>query len=371
MSNPYARPLIVVLVCLVIGVVLFAINGWRDSSQWSFGSRLLGMALLGVGLFAMIGADVSESRRAAARSEERALRWDPGLTPPEPVPFRQTALWVLGGAIPAFVLAELVLSDQSIARSLGPVITMLLVFAGGLLGLYLSPGVRADRDFREHLKEVDRRQGRTDEVRYQEDEVEADPRKRQELWRKRVYDACLWWSSTGEKLHTDSDYLVALVQGVLPYNLDYKKVEETYSDANDPCANTERARQVASWAVENLAELIADHTSQASDRTVEGVTRILRHHHKRDVRLYNECHAYYLHQSKEALKGESPTELVERFLRQFSAGALARERGLERVRALATKYALPAERADFIKNASAGVVALVDTWLKAQKEALV
>jgi hypothetical protein len=316
--------------------------------------------------------DTRAEKRAETDWIEKAENLDRTLKPPPARPMRETIAWAVAGMIPGFALGFFLLGDRSVGPLLGVPAILLLPFIGAGLGYFLSPHMRAEREYQRKVAAVHARQQETPEERYQRERVEANWQKTQAEWRQRVYDALVWWSSQGEKLTSDSDYLLALVRqrrGV--EHPSYETVLAKYRNQDDPCSTPQRAEQVAIWALANLSDLIAEHIAQESQRTVPGLTKVLRHHHKRDVVLYEELKAYQLNQALEAYRDESPEHLVERLLKEFDAVALAKEKGIKQIQDIAAGIKDPAAKADFTRAATAGIKALLDAWMFARANAVV
>ncbi|MFM7232837.1 MAG: hypothetical protein ACKO3S_12765 [bacterium] len=346
-------------------LVLTAINGWVPMDQWTTGSKLFGIAILGVPFFLLVRMHPGEGEAVRNERIQKALKLDPNLRVPEAPSRRAQLAWVLGGGVLGLVLGTVILQDRALGRVIGASAFLILPYVGVVLGLWLSPQERAQREFQEGVTAALRRERETQEERYQRERVTENWPGAQTEWRKRVYDALVWWSSEGARLTSDSEFLLALVHqrggaGIArPDDLLAR-----YQDPNDPCSTWQRAEQVAAWATSNLADLIADHLPE-SRRSIAGVTEVLRHHHRREVVFHQEARAYALNAAVETRREESPEHLVERILKESDAVALAREKGMKRIGEVAATMR-PEARDHYIRATTAGVNALLEAWLFAR-----
>jgi hypothetical protein len=363
----YPVELGVTIVVLVVVIVLITANGWREMDQWSPASQVLGFVVV-IGMFVMLTIEIKATKPVPAEWFETAANLDSTLKPPPARPMRETLAWGLGGSIPGMALGIFVLRDPLIGHILGLPAFILLPCVGWFLGSYLSPEMRADRDYRRRVAAAYARQRETPEERYQRELASSDWQKTQVQWRQRVYEALVWWSSQGEKLSSDSDYLLVLVRERRSDYPSYESILAKYQNPDDPCSTPRRAEQVATWALANLPDLISEHVAQVSERTVPGLTTILRHHHKRDIVIVQERKVYELNQGVEALRGESAEHLVQRLLKEFDGIAIAREKGTKRIQDVAATLE-PDARGEYIQTASAGVNALLDAWMFARTKA--
>lgn len=361
---------VVFVVCIAIELVLFSVNGWREMDQWSLGAKALGFVALMAPFvaFALVDSGGHDRRLHEERIQKAAAR-DPSLKELQGqtgAPDRGGMKWALGGMIPAFALAILIARDSNLGPVIGAPACIILPFIGAGIGFWLSPAMRADREVRARIEAVEARQRESTEERYQRERVSSDWQATQAEWRKRTYEALVWWSSEGAKLTTDSVFILALVHKHGEHGVaDPQAITARYQNPNDPCATLQRAEQVANWAITNLPDLIAEHIADEAQRTVRGLTQVLRHHHRREVVFHQEARAHALNAAVEAHRDESPEHLVERLLKECDAVALAREKGMKRIHDVAAT--MRAETRDqYIRTSTAGVNALLDAWLFAR-----
>lgn len=351
-------------VAVLLNIVLSAVNGWRETKEWSVGARLLQIGATMVPVFALFRWVIAERDEGHAAWVERARKLDPKLQPPSPRPFSESIRWPLGFAIPGLILGTLLLNDPALGPVLGVLSFLTLPFAGGILGLHLSPEHRDERAFNQRVAEVHRLARRDEEERYREDRLGGDPRRTQAEWRQRAYEALTWWSIEGARLNSDPAYLEAMVRGGRSRNC--PPLEEAlarYRNPDDPCATKERALHVATWIVATLPDLLAEHATRGEERTAGGLTQILRLHHRRDIFLHEETNEYFMRRTIEKIAEESPEGLVARLLNQYGSVVRARLEAARRIEDLARRYPA-AEREDFIRRATNGVDAMLNRWME-------
>lgn len=360
------------LSCGLVLIVLSALNGWTEMTEWTIASRILGMVAISTPIFTLAAITTSRQKREHQEWIDKAEKWEPTLTRPDPKapdPGRSSVnfAWALGGMIPGFLIAWLVGSDPRIGPTLGVPLLLILPFIGGGFGLYYSPQMRANRYHNAKVAEVHRKQERTADEKYR-DWITENPEQARSVWRRRAIDSLTWYFAFGQKLYSDPKYLTAIVSDTTETNrllANFAQDPSRYVSETDPFATRERAAQVAAWAATNLRDEITHNVAQPTERTVDGITDIFVLHRRHGIRVQHETTQLGLEESLRKVEEKTPEGLVTRLLKEFDAVVLAASMGRKMIEERAEKIENRRDRAKYVKDATEGVEAILETHMHA------
>lgn len=284
--------------------------------------------------------------------------------PPSPSPFTVVP-WALGGVLLAGAIGAFIARQpEENAMKLGALAFGMLSPMFAIFASYLSPQARYVRSLsmaRDKLHEIVMKRERRERVA---------ARQALELkWPPRLTEALYWWNTHGARLNSDDpteavryleDHVRVNGQALLAKK---DSILRAFNDERDPCATTEAAAEMARWAVANKAELLSDRLANAPDRTTEGLTYILRAHHRRDYLVLTEADpAHFAHAARERVplkKNESPDELYRRLATDCDSLLAFKAREIGHIDELAGE--IPPDQRDDWKRSRTELLLLVVT----------